>query len=602
MFAGPSDVVAADLYAAVVRGPVTRTRTTLSLGPSAKVSGDTYFGRFPASYWQRWTDVTEVRVEARVSGEGRLSIGASDTKGPARVVATCTVRPGMRDVVLAAPLDRFVDGGSLWADLETDPGQRLTVEHLRWTVGTPPARRPAALVICTTDRPLDCLATLNALTSDETALEALGRVYVVDHGADRLGECAGFEEVARRLGERLHYLVQANLGGAGGFTRGLVELAGDPATETMSALFMDDDVLLEPDVIIRLTAFGDHTAHPMIVGGQMLNLFHPGILLADSQQCDIDGLQPGLPMPYGMQDVDLLHDALQERRLDAGANGWWACLIPREVVDGIGYPLPFFFQADDAEYSYRARAYGFPTITLPGAGLWHADFAAKDLDELNRYFLLRNYLIISALHGRFGRRRLLTKLGGELVQHLLSMRYGLAATLLKAVEDFLTGPEVLADGGVTALSEVRELRAAFPETRPHPATRLPGVASDELRIVNAGPRPRLVTIRRMVAGLCGRHRHALGAIPHDEAYWWHVALFRVAVVTDASQRGMRVRRYDRRRMLSLAAHGGKVLFRLLTHGAAVRERYRRALPELSSRESWARIYGLPRSEPAPAAR
>ena len=46
-----------------------------------------------------------------------------------------------------------------------------------------------------------------------------------------------------------------------------------------------------------------------------------------------------------------------------------------------------------------AAAAGFPTTTLPNAGVWHADFHWKDRDEFIRYFSVRNSLITHALHG-----------------------------------------------------------------------------------------------------------------------------------------------------------------------------------------------------------
>ena len=45
-------------------------------------------------------------------------------------------------------------------------------------------------------------------------------------------------------------------------------------------------------------------------------------------------------------------------------------------------------------------------MTLPGAGVWHADFAWKDWDEWHRYFNLRNALITAALHSEFPVRRI----------------------------------------------------------------------------------------------------------------------------------------------------------------------------------------------------
>ncbi|MFC5099462.1 glycosyltransferase family 2 protein [Kibdelosporangium philippinense] len=93
-----------------------------------------------------------------------------------------------------------------------------------------------------------------------------------------------------------------------------------------------------------------------------------------------------------------LTKTLPHKRVTAGYNAWWSCLIPAEVIEKCGLPLPMFFQWDDIEYGTRAGRNGFATVTLPGAAVWHADFAWKDWDDWARYFSLRNSLITSALH------------------------------------------------------------------------------------------------------------------------------------------------------------------------------------------------------------
>ncbi|MFD5243448.1 glycosyltransferase [Amycolatopsis sp. NPDC058340] len=603
LYAGPAPIVSKDLYAELEWGTAVRERGGISIEPASKVSGNTYFGRFPASYWQRWTDVTEVQVEAVVTGDGQLSVGASDIEGDSRVVAAEIVAGAKQQkVTLTAKLDKFYDGGALWLDIETEGGQSLRVEKVRWTVEAPEKIRPTAVTICTMNRADDCLSNLQALAADVSSLETLDAIYVADQGTDLVESRDGFEQVAKDLGDKLHYIKQPNLGGAGGFTRGLYEVAGHTETEHANVLFMDDDVLLEPDLVIRMTAFSNRTVNPVIVGGQMLNLLHPNQLHVGAEYARLNTLEPGQPVQHSLSTADLLgvdEETLkpnrQERRLDAGYNGWWSCLIPYEVVKATGYPLPFFFQWDDAEYSYRARAHGFPTVTLPGAGVWHADFHWKDWDEWHRYFNLRNSIITAALHSPFNLNLLSRVLVAQLVRYLLGMQYGLSATLIKAVEDFLEGPEVLRDGGVAAMKEIRRIRDEYPETKRHKATDVPGIASNDIGIINSAPRPsmqRLVLIKRILDRVLGRSRHSLGAIPIDEAHWWHVATFDTAVVTDASQEGVRVRSYDRAKMFDLARRGAKVIQRLRKEGAAVQEQYKRAMPELTSRDNWKRLYEL----------
>ena len=237
----------------------------------------------------------------------------------------------------------------------------------------------------------------------------------------------------------------------------------------------------------------------------------------------------------------------QDRRVDTEYNGWWACLVPATIIRAIGYPLPLFFQWDDIEFGYRARAHGFPTVALPGAGVWHADFGWKDWDEWHRYFNMRNGLITAALHTGFSTRRILRRLGTLLSQYLVAMHYGLAATLVKAVEDFLKGPEALEDGSATAAAEIRRVRAAYPETvgapderaagagarlprRPHRTRRQPA-RQRAAHVAQAGgvprrrpARPRRVRARGRRALVArvdvlarGRHRHGRDRLPAPRA-------------------------------------------------------------------------------------
>ena len=74
LFAGPSPRVPDELYARIVRGKAQRERHALHLKRGATVDTNNYFGRLPASYFQRWTTVTEVQLKL-----------AFDTSGPAQL-------------------------------------------------------------------------------------------------------------------------------------------------------------------------------------------------------------------------------------------------------------------------------------------------------------------------------------------------------------------------------------------------------------------------------------------------------------------------------------------------------------------------------------
>ncbi|QFZ16176.1 glycosyltransferase [Saccharothrix syringae] len=602
LFAGPSPIVSEDLYAEVSRGVADRERQRLVLHPHAAVSMNTYFGRFPATYWQRWCVSPEVELSLVLTGSGQVSVVASDAEGEPRTVAARSVEGAEDELVrLTAKIDKFTDGGGLWFDVSTGDDQ-LVVEQVRWTVAPPRKVRPTAVVICTFNRVEDCLNTMAALASDREPLDLVDAIYVVDQGSDPVESRPRFAEVAAQLGDKLRYVRQPNLGGAGGFTRGLYEVTEVDGAEHANVLFMDDDVLCEPEIVVRTTAFANRTAQPVIVGGQMLYLLHPNHLHVGAEYANLDTLAPGQVVDGALHNADLTgYDEetgkknTQDRRVDAGYNGWWSCLIPSEIVKAIGYPLPMFFQWDDIEYGYRARAHGFATVTLPGAGVWHADFHWKDWDDWHRYFNLRNAMITSALHSRFEPKRICRSMAAQLATYLVAMQYGLAATQLKAIEDFLKGPEMLHDGGVQAAAEIRKLRAEYPETVRHPASEVPGIPSGDLPLVPAPPAPRLfapVLVKRVMYQLLGKNVHDVGAVTAGDAAWWHVSLFNTAVVTDASQEGVRVRRRDRELAIRLGREGARLIKELYNRAPELQREYRAAMGGLTSRDNWRRLYDL----------
>ncbi|MGI9002225.1 MAG: glycosyltransferase [Pseudonocardia sp.] len=590
-FAAPFDRVPDDVYCTVERGDALRRRDAVVVEPYARVSTNTFFGRFPASYWQRWTAATEVLVEVTASGDGVVSIVASDGEGKTRVVQTQRVA-GRRErlVTLAAAIDRFVDGGALWLEVAADDAS-LTVSGVRWSVSATRALRPTAVVMCTFNRPQDCLHTLGVLAADHESMAMVDAVYVIDQGTDTIDSRAEFVRVAELLGPKLHYRQQPNLGGAGGFTRGLYEVAEVQHAEHANVLFMDDDILLEPDTVVRMTAFANRTVKPVIVGAQMLYLLHPELTYSWAQSTDLRHLRGGVPVPRDVLRVDVTRHR-QDVRVDAGYNAWWSCLIPSEVVASAGYPLPMFFQWDDIEYGHRAKARGHATVTLPGAGVWHADWDWKDEDGWAGYFNHRNTLITAALHTDFDAKAAAGVIRHRVLKYLVTMRYGLTATALQGVEDFLAGPGCLHDGGLQAAAAVQELRAKHPETRMHPASALPGVSGDLPRIVDVPPAPSrksLVLVKRFLWQLLGRSSGS-ASVRASDARWWHVSRFVTVVVTDASRQGVHLRQVDRRELIKQGLRALRLLRRLRREGRSVAQSYRAALPDLTSRDNWRRLF------------
>jgi galactofuranosylgalactofuranosylrhamnosyl-N-acetylglucosaminyl-diphospho-decaprenol beta-1,5/1,6-galactofuranosyltransferase len=105
-------------------------------------------------------------------------------------------------------------------------------------------------------------------------------------------------------------------------------------------------------------------------------------------------------------------------------------------------------------------------------------------------------------------------------------------------------------------------------------------------------RMNLVLAKRLVYQWLGRTIPGPVSISTADGFWWHVSLFDFAVITDASQAGIRIRRRDKQALKRLFKRGRKALRRLRKEAHTVQRNYRDAFPELISRQNWERLYGM----------
>ena len=100
-------------------------------------------------------------------------------------------------------------------------------------------------------------------------------------------------------------------------------------------LFLDDDVVCEPESILRAVTFGDLRRRPTIVGGHMFSLYSKARLHSFGEV--INQWRFWWESPTTVEnDWDFAARNLRSsrwlhRRIDVDFNGWFMCLIPTEV-------------------------------------------------------------------------------------------------------------------------------------------------------------------------------------------------------------------------------------------------------------------------------
>ena len=274
--------------------------------------------------------------------------------------------------------------------------------------------------------------------------------------------------------------------------------------------------------------------------------------------------------------------------------------IPRVVIEQIGLSLPLFIKWDDAEYGLRAQEAGFPTVTFPGAAVWHVPWTDKnDAVDWQAYFHVRNRFVTALLHSTYPRGgRLIREDLNHTIAHLVSMQYSTVEIRHMALEDVLAGPQGLHAQLPTRLTEVNALRKqfsdaqlesdreAFPETKRKKPPRkgrdiveIPGRVS---RLITAG----LAPIRQLRPA-----RELASTFPEVEiramdAKWYRLASYDSAIVSMNDGTSAAFYKRDTATFRELVRKTTELHQRLAREWPQLAEAYRAALPDVTSPERW----------------
>jgi galactofuranosylgalactofuranosylrhamnosyl-N-acetylglucosaminyl-diphospho-decaprenol beta-1,5/1,6-galactofuranosyltransferase len=571
--------------------------------PERRLTFGTYFNAFPAGYWRRWTTFSSVRLQVTVRGEGSLSVYRSTAKGHIqRAEAVVFDSDEAQTFTFDLPLKPFIDGGWYWFDVESGEREAVVLSGV-WGFETEQTTNGILSIgITTFNRPDFCVDQLVALGEEPEVLDILDTIYVVDQGNQKVKDDPRYDDAAAKLGAKLRVIEQGNLGGSGGFSRSMDETVAKGDADYV--LLLDDDVVVEPEGILRAVAFGDLSKEDTIVGGQMFSLYDRSVMHAYGETVDrwrwFWGAAPNTKHGHNFAARSLRATEWLHRRIDVDYNGWWMCLIPTKVIKEVGLSLPMFIKWDDAEFGLRAAEAGFPTVTLPGVAVWHVPWHEKDdTIDWQAYFHRRNRIVAALLHSPYER-------GGRLVQesfqtqvrHLLSMQYSPAEMGLMAIEDILDGPQRMHRDVLERLPQLRELRKGYDDSRSEPeldayppARRKKPPRKGRDTSAPVGPVGKLKTVakgalKQVVPPSELSKKFPQTSVPHLDLKWWKLMQYDSALVSSADGTSVSWYKRDPKLAKDLLQRSIAVHASLAKEWPRLAEEYRKALPDLVSPEAW----------------
>ncbi|MDF7666163.1 glycosyltransferase [Bifidobacterium sp. ESL0745] len=583
-------------------------RDQITVSPKGHISLCTFFNAFPASYWKRWTNVSQVRLSAKVQGKGTITVFKSTGRGLFSPVSTISVDTtsgdeGSQEIETIIPMTGLIDGGYFWFDAEASEVQELTIADAGWAV---PAKERVAkpnstlsIAITTYNRPIYCLNQLKTIAKDQRLRNRLDTIYCIDQGDQLVREQAEFPAVSSQLGPQLTYLRQNNMGGSAGFSRGMYETI--KAGKSAYTLLLDDDAITEPESLLRALQFADYAAKPTIVGGGMLHLDNRTVLYTQGERWDYTRMwmkpSQGLKYNHDFARFPLRDSPERHQRVDIDFNGWWMCLIPVKIMKEIGLSLPFFIKFDDAEYALRAREHGYPTVSLPGVAVWHQAWHDKDPARTwEEYFSQRNRWILGLLHcpkpnSRFAYEILYgdAELGMKFIYSALKLRQ-------MGLNDILKGPQYIVESMPNKIAEVRAARKGFNDTAlstsaadfPEPKREFVGFSRtvDRRQDRKAGAKALLHALTTKDNGLKDKRPDI--AVPSDQNIWESFVGVNSALVTSPDGNSLAWCRRDSKLFRKQMKRGVRLVRTLMKNWEKLSQRYRAY--DMASLKVWSKVF------------
>ncbi|NBZ87372.1 glycosyltransferase family 2 protein [Stagnihabitans tardus] len=239
---------------------------------------------------------------------------------------------------------------------------------------------------------------------------------------------------------RIRMIRNENLGGAGGFTRGLIE---GEAQGFSHVLFMDDDASIPMEALHRTYAFLALAKDPRAaVAGSMITTTARWRMAENAAVFD-RGCRP-LHAGTDLRErapVFAMEWESARKTPDKTYAGWWYFAFPVSQVQH--YPFPFFVRGDDVNFSLSND---FKITTLNGVVTFGEDFTEKET-PLNWYLDLRSHMVhhLSLDRMEVGRLGLLKMALSFFKRNIAKFQYESLDAVYLAWEDVLKGPDFFAN-------------------------------------------------------------------------------------------------------------------------------------------------------------
>lgn len=565
----------------------------------SRIDFNGYFNLFYVEKRKKYTNLHSLSLCVRLQGYQELVLVHDGVD-----LQTITLAPEQnQEYQIRFPYERYQDGCFWFALIKEETASQFHISGF-YAGGTEREKFRQVTIcldICTYKREVYVARNLRQMKEkllDKTNLDVAKhiKIYVIDNG-NTLKDCKPIQELSSLYADKLSIFPNKNVGGAGGFTRGMVEVLKAKEKEHFThVLLMDDDAVIEPDTLVRIYGFLTMLKEKwktMTIGGAMLREDYPHLLFCAGEWWRDGEIQN----PHMHMDLRELKNAAGKSLTEAGHehdrySGWWCCCYSLGVVQAANLPMPVFLHHDDIEYGIRNRKNGI--VFLNGVGVWHKG-PGTVFPGTNIYYDTRNNLIEIALHQKGKKRRAAGRIMFRgLTSAIIRLKYQDVDLVYRGLVDFLKGPIWLYQQNPKKLHEeirnmacrmysLDELKEKLPEKEYQSV--LSQIAVNEKKISRYGRKSSLIHLVTYNGWLLPADKTGIQVVfPADSPF----ELFRKekAVLCEGNGRKVYLTKRDYGKLLKAIGVYIKTAFLLeRDFGRAVQD-YQKRITEITNQKAW----------------
>ncbi len=408
-----------------------------------------------------------------------------------------------------------------------------------------------------------------------------------------------------------------NVGGSGGFARGMMEAIASNQ-EFTHVLLMDDDVKISTESLSRtynLLSLAKAEYRDAFINGAMLSIEKPNMQFEDVSYVIKSGAYRKIKENLFINNVE---DVAENEAIDVEVphayGAWWFSCIPVSAIKKNGLPLPLFVRCDDVEYGMRSTP---KFMTMNGICVWHEAFEGRFRASVDCYQYVRNFLVMIAMDDCASESMFLARMRRNIRLQLRVMDYNTADLFLDGFEDYLKGPEYLAKADGEMLMKKNGLKN----------TKLVPIDQLEIDVSELNVRPQMIGRPRIEPespDLDKRDhrphpfRRVWGFVRHNSVRFWRMLPYdrhflpegmlksspkpifysgltccgiytmgaKTLVALDREAENGAVRHYDKERWIEVRKRLKMLMRKHREQGREIRRAYKEAKPWLTSWDFW----------------